>query len=634
LRLCKFEIANFKGIENACFEWDDIAVLIGENNAGKSTVTQALEWFLGGSQIKDPELFFDHKCDEGHAIELVGHFDQLTPQEKQAVAVQGRMNGELWVIKKRFWAIMDEENGESLTWKETYHSFSSEEQFAGWPEEDNSWDNFPTEYKELIPLVAGKGKRPSSATREALQTLIRAEKPALIVQSPAKWVPNPGGGGNWKSNANSIIPRFIAVRAVQDASDEATSKESSAYGKIVSLIVERKLSRRTEIVELKQKIEAVLRLFRPDPEHPELQAAEIRDIQDRINRKLNEVVGGVASIRTTEPDLHPILLPSTTLVLKDCEEGLDTPVRHQGHGLQRTLIMTLVQILAEVQSEPEAAPTGTTEGVLQPRPVILAIEEPELYMHPQMERKMRDSLYRLSSQNGFQVICTTHSPVFLDMAQRHKAIVRVCKDSARRVTLYQVSSELFEGKDAEAEKDRLRLIANFNPTVNEVFFSKRVVLMEEQTAVSAFERAAELTGIFDRHRHVLRDVTLVDCRGKGNIPAFQQVLNHFGITYTVIHDEDKGNEQEQRTNDRIKALLSGNSQHMVGPTDIEGLLGYAAAGRDKPYGALKRVEELHEAKALPLEFLRALNWVYFGADTEPTTASVIPRVSTTPCAEA
>jgi predicted ATP-dependent endonuclease of OLD family len=43
MRLQKFEIVNFKGIERCEFEWDDLIVLIGENNSGKSTVLQALQ---------------------------------------------------------------------------------------------------------------------------------------------------------------------------------------------------------------------------------------------------------------------------------------------------------------------------------------------------------------------------------------------------------------------------------------------------------------------------------------------------------------------------------------------------------------------------------------------------------------
>src|SRR3972149_1230078 len=109
--------------------------------------------------------------------------------------------------------------------------------------------------------------------------------------------PNPGGGGNWKSNANSILPRFIFVRAVRDATDEALSKEASTYGKIVTLIVEKKLLQRPEVVQLRKQIDAVMKLFRPNTEHPEQQAVEIQDLQNRINQKLKEVIDGIASIR-------------------------------------------------------------------------------------------------------------------------------------------------------------------------------------------------------------------------------------------------------------------------------------------------------------------------------------------------
>jgi hypothetical protein len=438
--------------------------------------------------------------------------------------------------------------------------------------------------------------------------------------SEPSWIPNPGGGGNWKSNANSIIPRWIYVKAVHDASDESTSKEASSYGKIVSLIVEKRFVRRPEIIELKRRIEAVLRLFSPDPDHPEVQAEEVRDIQDRINARLNQVIGGTVAIRTTEVEIEPMLLPSTHLVLKDRPGSVETVPGHQGHGLQRTLVMTLLQILAEIQSEP--APNeeqGNPQPVL-PRAVVLAVEEPELYMHPQMERKMRDALYRLSAQPSFQVICTTHSPIFLDIGKSHKTLVRVVKDDYRMVSFFQVKEDIFPMTDSEEERKRLKLIAAFNPTVNEIFFAKRVVLLEENSALVAIQRGAELNGIFDRHPHLRHDVTLVDCHGKPNIPMFQKALNHFEIPYTIIHDEDRGNDLEEASNARITGLLVAphwhNLCHVIRPTDLEQLLGYTAR-KDKPYRALRRVEEMHAAGALPGVFLEVLNWVYFGQAIEP-----------------
>lgn len=213
MRLHRFEIRNFKGIQNASFECEDIIVLIGENNAGKSTVLQALHWFLSGSQIKDEAFFRDNQVDAEHAIEFIGHFDQLTAEEQQAQAVRGRTNGDVWVIKKRFWCEEGDDADSDAKWREQYYSYSSEETFAGWPENENSWAAFPPEYQALIDQIPGHGTRSNQPTRERLRQLVREQKPELIGHTDPTWVPNPGGGGNWKSNANSIIPRFIFIKA-------------------------------------------------------------------------------------------------------------------------------------------------------------------------------------------------------------------------------------------------------------------------------------------------------------------------------------------------------------------------------------------------------------------------------------
>ena len=618
MHLCRFEVRNFKAVEHASFDWEDLIVLIGRNNVGKSCVLQALEWFLGGSQIKDENLFHNRETGEGNAIQLIGHFDQLSEIDQQATAIRGRMDDNRWILKKTFWREEEEDSGGGGAWTERYYSYSGDEIFAEWPEPDNAWGTFPDDYQELIAEIPERGTRPNAQTREALRELVRQRKPQLVQIGAPSWKPNPGGGGNWKSNANSIMPKFIFVRAVHEASDEAISKEASTYGRIVDLIVERKLMARPEVVELREKFQAVLDLFRPDLEHPERQAEEIKELQDRINERLNEVIGGIASIITEEPDIRPILLPSTQLVIRDSESGVDTPVSHQGHGLQRTLIMALLQILIEHQAEQEREEMVDSEDMYQPRPVVLAIEEPELYMHPQMQRKMRDALYRLASQPGFQVICATHSPVFLDIADRHSCIVRAIKEGEAPAVFCQATGDLFGPEDSSGDRDRSKAVAAFHPTVNEIFFAKRVVLLEEMSAIAAFERGAEWTGLFDRHPASRRDVTLIDCFGKGNIPMFQRVLNHFGISYTVIYDEDTGNTVAEAQSQRIQALLGSNGVYVVSPTNLEGLLGYTAS-RDKPYRAVKKVEELVATDSLPPAFVTGLNWVYFGQGSEPSS---------------
>jgi putative ATP-dependent endonuclease of OLD family len=607
MRLYRFEIRNFKCIGYACLEWGNLIVLIGENNAGKSSVLSAIAAFLSGSSIKDHSLFRRHQTDDANAIELIGHFDGLTDEERNQVAVRGRMDGDRWVLKKRYW-LEPGEDGEAGGWKEQLYSFSGLEQFAGWPDPDNTWAAFPADYQPIIDPLSNRGARPNAASRESLKAAVREQRPDLVVLGAAGWVPNPGGGGNWKSNANSILPRAILVRAVQEASDETNAKDGSTYGKLVNLIVERSLSHRQEMTDLQVALDNVLALFRPDPANPQRQAQEVRDLQNRINQSLNEVVGGEVLIRTEAPELRTMVLPSTSLVIHDAQAGIETEVGHQGHGLQRTLVITLLQLLADAQAH-----GAWPAGVGLQRGTILLIEEPELYLHPQMERLMRDALYRLATQPGTQVACCTHSPVFLDIAANYRAIVLMSKTAQGDAAGHQVTHDLFPGVPNQSDKQRLNTVARFDPTVNELFFAKRVVLMEEFSAIAAFERAAELMGLFERHKRLRREVALVDCNGKSNVPAFQRVLNAFNIPYRVLHDADPGNPAEQANNQKILNLLpQGAAQVYMLVPDLEGLLGHQVPAKSKPYVAVCAVENLHAQGQLPVAFQQAVCMTYFG----------------------
>jgi putative ATP-dependent endonuclease of OLD family len=620
MRLRKFEVRNFKALQHVSVDFEDLLVLIGENNCGKSCVLLALDWFLSGSSIKDSALFHKFQIGSDDAIELIGHFDMLSDKDKAEVAVRGRTNGDEWVLKKKFW--FEKANageGEKGVWKEQLFSYSAGEAFASWPDPANSWRSFPSEYQPLIQQIPSLPAKPNNDSREVLKQLVREQLPNLVQPTPADWVPNPGGGGNWKSNANSIIPRSIYVRAVHDASDETNAKDASTYGKLINLIVERQLAGRPEIQQLRAALDQVMQLFRPDEAHPEHQAEEIRVLQGRITESLENVIGAQALIKTQPIELRNLLLPSTSLVIRDRRIGIDTDVSHQGHGLQRTLIMTLLQLLTEAEYG-----TGNDDGDL--RPAVFIIEEPELYMHPQMERRMRDLLYDLAMRERMQVVACTHSPVFLDIAEKYESIVRLTRDANGRVVSHQVTGDLFPGAENQSEKERLQTVSRFDPAVNEVFFSSQVVLFEEFSTIAAFERTAELTGIFARHPRLRREVTMVDCAGKQNIPAFQRTLNAFHIPYRVVHDEDRSKQNELATNARIAAMagvaIPSASTHMLSPEDLEGVLGLVVPkSASKPYLAVKKVEEIFGTKTMPQALIEAVNFAYFAQITEPGLAA-------------
>ena len=169
MRLRRFSVTNFKAIKHLEFDWDDLVVLLGENNCGKSCVLSALSVFLSGSAIKDPLLFHRHLADEPNAIELIGYFDNLTSDELQQVAIKGRTNNGEWILKKKYWVTIENVDGEDKSsWKEMLFSYSGPEDFVGWPSTDTTWSAFGVDYAPLIAQIPGATGRTNAPSRESL----------------------------------------------------------------------------------------------------------------------------------------------------------------------------------------------------------------------------------------------------------------------------------------------------------------------------------------------------------------------------------------------------------------------------------------------------------------------------------
>lgn len=600
MKLSKFEIKNFKNLSIASFDWNEIIFLIGENNCGKSSVLHALDWFLSGKQIKDKALFHDEICDETAAIELIGHFTDLTDEEKSNLAVQNRMHGNSWILKKKFWLEID--NGKE-NWQEKYYSYGRCEAFAGWPGQTSSWNNWPAEYQPFIVEVKNESSasRPNDTAKELLKQKVRDNRSDLITATDA-WSENPGGGGNWKSNANSILPQFIFVQAVHSISEETQAKDATTYGKIINLILERKLAVRPEVKTLNENLKRVQALFKSDPEHPEWpQADEIARLETDISTKLSEIIEAKALIEPKNMDLRTYIMPNTVLKIDD---GFKTDIALQGHGLQRSLLITLFQILNQYSKETNES----SSNIIDKRPVIFGIEEPEIYMHPQMIRRMKDVLVALAAQEKYQVICTTHSPAMLDISDSHKNIVRFKKDSSRNITVFQVSNEIFVGANAKDEKDRLKMILEFDASVNELFFAKRVVLVEGETEVAIFQKSPDLLNLFPTDPGKKRDITFVNCHAKGQIPLFIKVLNNFAIDYVVVHDIDT-EPTEVALNKIIAETVKPGTTVITFNPKLEAELGYANNNK-KALVALKKLEDLVRSNSLPSGFKNKIETIF------------------------
>ena len=159
--------------------------------------------------------------------------------------------------------------------------------------------------------------------------------------------------------------------------------------------------------------------------------------------------------------------------------------------------------------------------------------------------------------------------------------------------MVQKIGEIFNDTIEKEEKDKIKMITTFDPVVNELFFAKRVVLLEGDTEYIIFPLVAEMLNSFsgEENQYKKREATFINCRSRDFIPAFQRVLNYYEIPYVVVHDLE-GEAKGEGTNGKILDLLGQDElRRKYFDPKIETYLGAVDTGT-KWFNVLKRVNDL------------------------------------------
>lgn len=218
-------------------------------------------------------------------------------------------------------------------------------------------------------------------------------------------------------------------------------------------------------------------------------------------------------------------------------------VEDVGAGIQSALVIAIARAYAQIVRQPLA----------------LAIEEPELFLHPHACRHFYNLLLE-SASDGVQIFYTTHERSFVDL-MNYQNIHLVRKISGEtRVT----SGRSFPLTLNETTK----IASKFDPTLNEIFFANHVVLTEGFTDKIAARCALEKLGVnLDKE-----NISIADCGSKDSIPDIVITLKNFQIPCYVLIDEDPGNTQTKTLIERLRSLLGSQNVFLQTP-HLEGLFG-------------------------------------------------------------
>jgi predicted ATP-dependent endonuclease of OLD family len=238
--------------------------------------------------------------------------------------------------------------------------------------------------------------------------------------------------------------------------------------------------------------------------------------------------------------------------------------------------------------------------------LILAIEEPELYLHPSRCRYLANLLLQLAERaevglgTSNQIIYTSHSPYFVDLHRFDQIrLVRkvpspdslVPQSVITRFSLSQAAEEVAKVCNADpahftGASFRARAMPVMNTIVYEGFFADVVVVVEGLSEVGILWKLQEIM----KKNWPELGIVVVPASGKNNIDRPTVIFRGLSIPTYFTFDADsdlmgKGEKEEDAKNRNYKYLrLAGVSIEDFPETQVHDTW---AVFRENPEGILK-----------------------------------------------
>jgi hypothetical protein len=192
------------------------------------------------------------------------------------------------------------------------------------------------------------------------------------------------------------------------------------------------------------------------------------------------------------------------------------------------VLFSLFRTYVELSSKPGWNPKTDSE---RPPNYLILFEEPELYLHPQAQQVLFDSLAHVASD--FQVLVTTHSPLFFSptKTKTFAKLFKVSQVNGAAPFSRLVSVDLDRDLDA---RDEFQILCYENNNV--AFFANRVLLVEGESDVAALKHLASTINPawdFDKGK-----VRMVKVGGKGSFARYAEFFRRFQIGVLVLADLD------------------------------------------------------------------------------------------------
>lgn len=307
-------------------------------------------------------------------------------------------------------------------------------------------------------------------------------------------------------NLRNCIIQSAIIPAFRDPKDQLRISSYSWFGKLLKAYV------KTDSVELNAAFNSV----------KDASDGLFRQLKDKISEKEIEIAFPNTSISfqfnpNSKQDIHK----STLIYVND---GFDSELKDKGAGIQSAVTISLYDFYVR-----NIVHTGSS---------LLAVEEPELYLHPHGRRVISNRLSRFVDGGKNQVILTTHTSEFLSNIYESQNIICV-----QKINTSTTAKNIY----FNTPKRKQILIKKQNA---ELFFADSVILTEGadkyfiEEAARCFARSnkflTEDYEIVSISEDWINDfnISIINCGGKHELWKYAEILNELEIKFITTADFD------------------------------------------------------------------------------------------------
>ena len=636
MKIKSVSIKNFKTFDDhgITMSMSDMTTLIGENSIGKSNVLEALDLFFNYSKSKINFWCFHHNNIK-KVIETRVEFCKLSDQEKRIFKIHIDPAVEsLTITQKISLSLPDGVNAKDIDpdayeFEESKHGTkyvtADGFEWANWIDSDPTKTNLKKWWKndlkigdiDFKSMFVEEGEPDPALYKEAILRLWDEHFdaiPKIQVTGDEKML-------GWKNKLKSNLPKFFYVPAVKSINEDLKVLKNNPFGEMVSWLTKNISSEIKS--EFEKKALALVQESLAKIDRDENGESKIAFINDQINKNLGDCLDCKLEIKFGDPQLNDIVFPTPRLFADD---GYISDIVQKGHGVQRLCILSLLRTYNDFKRK----------SCSEMSSVILAIEEPEIYLHPPVKRYTYKMLRELSLEED-QILYTTHDDYFVSVEHfdEIRLFRKIIKHGEKpRSDVYEFSLEtLIEdskhryGKDIQPDSLRHRFGHICDESKNEGFFANKVILVEGDSEKYALPMYFDQRGLsLDSERICIITAESVDC-----INYLYIMFNEFHILSYVIFDGDKpsvdlnalsgkakdnAKKKSKRNRDLFTFLgqhLNNDTEYFFPPTQInESFSVWEKDFEEAFHIPLKQYDDLKEAA-------RAT----YGTDSKPLTARYI-----------